>query len=218
MHIRRWCIRRGRDSGQAITAVSFVSLHIHTSTFSLWLTPTLIYSAPDLLLFCHPDMFNKYCLPGQDTPEVLLWLCTSADGLHVIQAFSYRYLSAWHTLLHKHRRCGYAFYFNLNVYSFSFSASRHSAREARHAVSGEGDGLRALPLQSLGTKATKHASVNISVASAPRPGSCCSLSAGPQSAPLCVPWQTVLCGAAGHGRSVVGRQRCLHACSGRAED
>lgn len=74
------------------------------------------------------------------------------------------------------------------------------------------------PLQSLGTKATKHASVNISVASAPHPGSCCSLSAGPQSEPLCVPWQTALCCAAGHGWPVVERQRCLHACSSSGED
>lgn len=40
--------------------LSCVSLHVSTS--SLKLTPTLIYWAPDLLLFCHPDMFNKYCL------------------------------------------------------------------------------------------------------------------------------------------------------------
>lgn len=50
-------------------------------------------------------------------------------------------------------------------------------RGADQAVSGEGARLRGLPLQSITTKATKHASVNISVASATRPGSCCSLSA-----------------------------------------
>lgn len=39
------------------------------------------------------------------------------------------------------------------------------------------------------TKATKPACVNISVAPAPRPGSRCSLSAGPRCESLCVPWQ-----------------------------
>lgn len=39
-----------------------MSLHPHSDL--LRLTPTLIYTAPDLLLFCHPDMFNKYCLAG----------------------------------------------------------------------------------------------------------------------------------------------------------
>lgn len=28
------------------------------------LTPTLICCSPDLLLFCHSDMFNKYCQPA----------------------------------------------------------------------------------------------------------------------------------------------------------
>lgn len=50
------------DRLSLLCTVSCVSLHVSTS--SLKLTPTLIYSAPDLLLFCHPDMFNKYCLAG----------------------------------------------------------------------------------------------------------------------------------------------------------
>lgn len=73
------------DRLSLLCIVSCVSLHVSTS--SLKLTPTLIYSAPDLLLFCHPDMFSKYCLPAQDTPEVLLSACTEGDGLYVIQAF-----------------------------------------------------------------------------------------------------------------------------------
>lgn len=46
--------------------VSRVRLHVATSSPSAraGLPPTLIYSAPDPLLFCHADMFNKYCLPG----------------------------------------------------------------------------------------------------------------------------------------------------------
>ena len=63
MHIYRRYIGKGRDSSQAVTAVYCVScVSLHVSTSSLKLPPTLIYSAPDLLLFCHPDMFNKYCL------------------------------------------------------------------------------------------------------------------------------------------------------------
>lgn len=50
------------DRQSLLCIVSCVSLHVSTS--SLRLTPTLIYSAPDLLLFCLPDMFNKYCLAG----------------------------------------------------------------------------------------------------------------------------------------------------------
>lgn len=50
------------DRLSLLCIMSCVSLHVSTS--SLQLTPTLIYSAPDLLLFCHPDMFNKYCRAG----------------------------------------------------------------------------------------------------------------------------------------------------------
>ena len=50
------------DRLSLLCIVSCVSLHVSTS--SLKLPPTLIYSAPDLLLFCHSDMFNKYCLAG----------------------------------------------------------------------------------------------------------------------------------------------------------
>lgn len=53
--------------------VSCVSLFVSTS--SLRFTPTLIYSAPDLLLFCHPDMFNKYCLVGAGYIMVLQRCC-----------------------------------------------------------------------------------------------------------------------------------------------
>lgn len=40
------------------------TMSVYMSTASLKLTQALIYSAPDLLLFCHPDMFNKYCRAG----------------------------------------------------------------------------------------------------------------------------------------------------------
>lgn len=40
----------------------YMSLHPHSA--SPGFTPTLICGAPDPLLFCHPDMFNKYCLAG----------------------------------------------------------------------------------------------------------------------------------------------------------
>lgn len=75
---------------------------------------------------------------------------------------------------------------------FAPSAVSFCEEHPERAGERERDRLRGLPLQSLSTKATKHASVNISVASAPRPGSCCSLSAGPQSESLYVPWPTAL--------------------------
>lgn len=49
----------GGRAGSLPCAVSCVSLHV--ATFSLKLTSPLISSAPDLLLLCHADMFNKYC-------------------------------------------------------------------------------------------------------------------------------------------------------------
>lgn len=65
----------------------------------------------------------------------------------------------------------------------------------------------------LRTKATKHACVNISVAPAPRPGSRCSLSAGPRCEPLCGPWQTVLCCVLPDMAGLLwgGSSACMHA-------
>lgn len=41
-----------------------VYMSLHPRSASPGLTPTLICGAPDPPLFCHPDMFNKYCLAG----------------------------------------------------------------------------------------------------------------------------------------------------------
>lgn len=53
--------KRWRYHGCLLCHVSvYMSLHPHSA--SPGFTPTLICGAPDPLLFCHPDMFNKYCL------------------------------------------------------------------------------------------------------------------------------------------------------------
>lgn len=61
------------DELSLLCILSCVTLHVSTS--SLKLTPTLIYCAPDLLLFCHPDMFNKYCLVRAGYATVLQRCC-----------------------------------------------------------------------------------------------------------------------------------------------
>lgn len=161
---------------------------------------------------------------------MLLSVCTEGDGLYVIQASSLSISSntpprfftpRTPTFTWEHIQ-GQILQFlktNINIVNLNFCCVfLVTSRRPDRLSAGRETASEGLPLQSLGTKATKHASVNISVASAPHPGSCCSLSAGPQCEPLCVPWQTVLCCAAGHGWSVVGRQQCLHACSSRGED
>ena len=47
----------------------------------------LICPAPDPLLFCHSDMFNKYCRRSPGRPEVLLSVHTGSDGLGAVMAF-----------------------------------------------------------------------------------------------------------------------------------
>lgn len=89
-----------------------MSLHPHSD--SLRLTPTLIYSAPDLLLFCHPDMFNKYCLAGTGyTRGVVVglhrrwWIiCDSSFILINILKHSYTFLHSKNTHIYTGTRSG----------------------------------------------------------------------------------------------------------------
>lgn len=78
------------DRLSLLCILSCVTLHVSTS--SLKLTPTLIYCAPDLLLFCHPDMFNKYCLAWAGYTAALQRCCClsalSGDGLCRIRTSS----------------------------------------------------------------------------------------------------------------------------------
>lgn len=180
-------------------------------------------------------MFNKYCLSATGySGGVVVGLQKVMDYMW-FKLLSYQYPQTSNTpthfftlrtptythSVHPHvkilafwRQTVFHFFFHILYFLVTSSLTR---KPDRLSV-GKGSHLGALLLQSLSTKATKHASVNISVTSAPRPESCCSLSAGLQSQPLCGPWQTVLCCAAGHGCSVMGRQQSLHACSSRGED
>lgn len=179
-------------------------------------------------------MFNKYCLPATGYSRGVV------VGLHNVMDYmwfkllSYQYPQTSNTPTHfftlRTPTCTHGIHPQPNISilktnsfkfftpNFYFLVTSSLTRKPDWLSVGKGGRLGALLLQSLSTKATKHTSVNISVASAPRPESCCSLSAGLQSQPLCGPWQTVLCCAAGHGCSVVGRQQSLHACSSRGAD
>lgn len=199
-HICAKWIRKGRLSRQAC-----VSLHVPPS--SLKPTPTLICSAPDLLLFCHPDMFNKYCLArtriNHGLTEVLLSVRTADDGLDLTAFLSLSQPSV-KVRKEKNKRIN-KLYLNF-LYCFLCGFLPQSTRKTERK-------RECLAFQSLDTKATKHVCVNISGALdrlVQDPAARCLL--GLRSVPLCDPWQTVWYCAAGHGCSVVGRQQCLHAC------
>lgn len=154
-------------------------------------------------------MFNKYCLPATGRSGGVVVGPQEGDGLCLIRAPLLSISSNFQTRprissLREHPTCTHSpilarqtvFVFNYFFFpspTVIFWWLPPSPESQIDCWFGRGGGrLGALLLQSLSTKATKHASVNISVASAPRPESCCSLSARP-SEPAIVWAFFVLC-------------------------
>lgn len=126
--------KRWRYHGCLLCHVSvYMSLHPHSA--SPGLTPTLICGAPDPLLFCHPDMFNKYCLAGTGYIRGVVvglhrrwWIIRDSRLLLInILKHSCTFLHSWNTHAlrtpHRHFLTFSSYTFLLSIFFFTLFVS-----------------------------------------------------------------------------------------------